>query len=76
MEKENVKTSPSCVTRDVMVWENATRENERKLFATIMVYVTMTQQSVTLCKPAESMFSPCTISWSSRGSVGPVCQGH
>eukprot|EP00957_Ditylum_brightwellii_P016252 1222632-Ditylum_brightwellii.AAC.1 len=37
-------------------------------FVTIMVCVTMTQMSATLCKPAGSTFSPRTVSWNSRGS--------
>eukprot|EP00957_Ditylum_brightwellii_P003706 280779-Ditylum_brightwellii.AAC.1 len=68
MEKENVKTSPNCVTRDVTVWKNVTRENERNIFVTIMVCVTMTHRSATLCKPVGSMFSPCTVSQNSIGS--------
>eukprot|EP00957_Ditylum_brightwellii_P075721 5754742-Ditylum_brightwellii.AAC.1 len=35
---------------------------------TIMVCVTMTQRSATLYKLAGSMFSPHTVSWSSRDS--------
>eukprot|EP00957_Ditylum_brightwellii_P011863 893972-Ditylum_brightwellii.AAC.1 len=51
-----------------MIQENAIKEKERKSIATTMVCVTMTQTSMTLCKPAGSMFSPHTISWNSRGS--------
>eukprot|EP00957_Ditylum_brightwellii_P146836 11178237-Ditylum_brightwellii.AAC.1 len=68
MEKENVKTSPNCITRDVMVWENVTKEKERKSVETIIVCVTITWMSATLCKPTGSTFSPCTVSQNSRGS--------
>eukprot|EP00957_Ditylum_brightwellii_P028968 2188332-Ditylum_brightwellii.AAC.1 len=44
------------------------KEKERKLFATIMVFVTMAWISVTLCRATGSMFSPHTVSWNSRGS--------
>eukprot|EP00957_Ditylum_brightwellii_P159875 12169945-Ditylum_brightwellii.AAC.1 len=67
-EKRNVKTSPNCITRDVTAWENVIKEKERKSFATIMVCVTMTQMSATLCKPARSKFSPRTISQNSSVS--------
>eukprot|EP00957_Ditylum_brightwellii_P166702 12690170-Ditylum_brightwellii.AAC.1 len=36
MERRNIKTSPSCVTRSVMVWENVSKEKGRKSIATIM----------------------------------------
>eukprot|EP00957_Ditylum_brightwellii_P138351 10545555-Ditylum_brightwellii.AAC.1 len=68
MEKENVKTSPNCITRDVMVQENVTRESKRKSVVTIMVCVTMTRRSATLCKPTGSMLSPHMVSQNSRGS--------
>eukprot|EP00957_Ditylum_brightwellii_P030621 2320704-Ditylum_brightwellii.AAC.1 len=67
-EKENIKTSPNHVMKDVMVRENVTKEKERNLFATFMVCVAMTWTSATLCKPAGSTFSPNTASWNSRGS--------
>eukprot|EP00957_Ditylum_brightwellii_P175212 13339513-Ditylum_brightwellii.AAC.1 len=59
-ERGNVKTSPSCVMRDIMVQENVTKASKRKSIVTIMVFATMTQASATLCKPAGSMFSPRT----------------
>eukprot|EP00957_Ditylum_brightwellii_P047197 3584467-Ditylum_brightwellii.AAC.1 len=68
MEKENVKTSPNPITRDVTAWENVTKENERFFFVTIMVCVTKIQTSATLCKPTGSMFSPRTVLRNSRGS--------
>eukprot|EP00957_Ditylum_brightwellii_P089393 6806670-Ditylum_brightwellii.AAC.1 len=68
MEKENIKTSPNCITREVTVWENIIKENERKVFTTVMVCVTMTRTSATLCKPAGSTFSPHTTSQNSRGT--------
>eukprot|EP00957_Ditylum_brightwellii_P125219 9545267-Ditylum_brightwellii.AAC.1 len=68
MEKENVKTSPNNITRDVTVWENVTKENKRKSFVTIMVCVTMAWTSATLCKPTGSTFIPHTVSRNSRGS--------
>eukprot|EP00957_Ditylum_brightwellii_P183919 14008992-Ditylum_brightwellii.AAC.1 len=43
-------------------------KKKRKCFLTIMVCVTMTWRSATLCKPAGSTFSPHTVSQSSRGS--------
>eukprot|EP00957_Ditylum_brightwellii_P094140 7167546-Ditylum_brightwellii.AAC.1 len=36
MERENVKTSPSHITRDDTVWENIVKEKERKSIATTM----------------------------------------
>eukprot|EP00957_Ditylum_brightwellii_P104440 7955741-Ditylum_brightwellii.AAC.1 len=68
MERGNVKTNPSCVTKDATVQENVIKEKERKRFATIMVCVTMTRMSATLCRAAGSMFSPRTVSQNSRGS--------
>eukprot|EP00957_Ditylum_brightwellii_P188719 14365406-Ditylum_brightwellii.AAC.1 len=68
MERGNVKTSPSCITRDVMVQENVIKEKGRTHFATIMVCITMAQTSATLCRAAGSTFSPHTISQNSRGS--------
>eukprot|EP00957_Ditylum_brightwellii_P109119 8324800-Ditylum_brightwellii.AAC.1 len=50
MERGNIKTSPSCVMRHVMVWENVIKEKGRNFFATIMVCVTMTWTSAALCK--------------------------
>eukprot|EP00957_Ditylum_brightwellii_P001053 83338-Ditylum_brightwellii.AAC.1 len=67
MEKENVKISPNCITRDVTVQKKITKENERSSVVTIMVCVTMTQRSATLCKSTESMFSPHMVSQNSRG---------
>eukprot|EP00957_Ditylum_brightwellii_P017897 1348031-Ditylum_brightwellii.AAC.1 len=63
MEKENINASSNCITRDVTFWEN-----KRKSFATIMVCVTMTWRSATLCRPAGSTFSTYTVSQNSRGS--------
>eukprot|EP00957_Ditylum_brightwellii_P102857 7838018-Ditylum_brightwellii.AAC.1 len=40
----------------------------QEFFVTITVCVTMTWRSATLYKPAGSMFSPHTVSRSSRGS--------
>eukprot|EP00957_Ditylum_brightwellii_P154629 11768531-Ditylum_brightwellii.AAC.1 len=57
-ERGNVKTSPSCVTRDVMVQENVIKTSKRKHFASIMVFVTMARTITTLC----------SISQNSRGS--------
>eukprot|EP00957_Ditylum_brightwellii_P115996 8849067-Ditylum_brightwellii.AAC.1 len=68
MERKNIKTSPSCVTRDVMIWASVIKEKGRQRFVTIMVYVTMTQTSAALCRVSGSTFSPCTISQNSRGS--------
>eukprot|EP00957_Ditylum_brightwellii_P192372 14644776-Ditylum_brightwellii.AAC.1 len=68
-ERGNVKTSPSRVTRDVMVWKNVIKASKRKSIATIMVFVTvMAQTSATLCRAAGSMFSPHTVLQNSRGS--------
>eukprot|EP00957_Ditylum_brightwellii_P120980 9227193-Ditylum_brightwellii.AAC.1 len=67
MERGNVKTHPSCVTRDVTVQQNVTKEKERKSIATIMVCVTMTRKGATLCGAAGNTFSPCTASQNSRG---------
>eukprot|EP00957_Ditylum_brightwellii_P051756 3925275-Ditylum_brightwellii.AAC.1 len=54
--------------RDATVQEHVIKASKRKSIAPIMVFVTMTRTSATLCKPAGSMFSPHTVSWSSRGS--------
>eukprot|EP00957_Ditylum_brightwellii_P163752 12466653-Ditylum_brightwellii.AAC.1 len=35
-ERGNVKTSPSCIMRDVTVWEGVIKANKRKSIATIM----------------------------------------
>eukprot|EP00957_Ditylum_brightwellii_P176551 13445920-Ditylum_brightwellii.AAC.1 len=67
-ERENVKTSLSHITRDVMVWENITKASQRKIIVTIMAFVTVALTSATLCKPAGSTFSPHTILRNSRGS--------
>eukprot|EP00957_Ditylum_brightwellii_P119051 9080546-Ditylum_brightwellii.AAC.1 len=68
MEIGNIKTIPSLVTRDIMVWENIIKEKERNSFATIMVCFSMTWTSTTLCKLEGSMFSPDTALQNSRGS--------
>eukprot|EP00957_Ditylum_brightwellii_P042565 3223085-Ditylum_brightwellii.AAC.1 len=68
MERGNIKTTPSCVTRDVMVQENVIKANERKSIVTIMVCVTMAQTSATLCRAKGSMCSPHTVLQNSRGS--------
>eukprot|EP00957_Ditylum_brightwellii_P037232 2818592-Ditylum_brightwellii.AAC.1 len=60
MERGKVKTSPSHVTRDVMVQENVIKANKRKGIASIMAFVTMAQASATLYKSAGSTLSPCT----------------
>eukprot|EP00957_Ditylum_brightwellii_P127302 9706588-Ditylum_brightwellii.AAC.1 len=70
-ERENIKTNPNCVTRDVTVWENITKEKERESFVTIMICVTMAQISTTLCRATGSMFSPYTVSRNNRGSSSP-----
>eukprot|EP00957_Ditylum_brightwellii_P004513 343033-Ditylum_brightwellii.AAC.1 len=67
VEKENVKTSPNCVTRDITFGEMLPGKT-KEFCVTIMVCVTMTWRSATLCEPAESTFGPCTVSQSSRGS--------
>eukprot|EP00957_Ditylum_brightwellii_P111386 8495438-Ditylum_brightwellii.AAC.1 len=36
MERGNMKTNPSHVTRDITVWKNAIKANKRKSIATIM----------------------------------------
>eukprot|EP00957_Ditylum_brightwellii_P065494 4967907-Ditylum_brightwellii.AAC.1 len=67
-ERGNVKTSPSCVTRDIMVQENVIKASKRKSIVSIMVFVTMVQASATLCRAAGSTFSPRTVLRNSRGS--------
>eukprot|EP00957_Ditylum_brightwellii_P009453 713447-Ditylum_brightwellii.AAC.1 len=60
MERRNFKTSPSCVMRDIAVWENIIKASKRKSIASIMVCVTMAQTSATLCRAAGSTFGPRT----------------
>eukprot|EP00957_Ditylum_brightwellii_P063568 4825492-Ditylum_brightwellii.AAC.1 len=54
--------------RDITVWDNVTKANERNRVMTIMVFVTMAQTSATSCKLAGSTFSPRTVLRNSRGS--------
>eukprot|EP00957_Ditylum_brightwellii_P127040 9684783-Ditylum_brightwellii.AAC.1 len=68
MEKENVKTSQNHIMRDVMVGENVMLESAKEDFLTIIVCVTMSQRSATLCKPTGSTFSPCNVSRNNRGA--------
>eukprot|EP00957_Ditylum_brightwellii_P100085 7627422-Ditylum_brightwellii.AAC.1 len=59
---------PQITSQETSRFGKTSPGKTKELFVTITVYVTMTQRSVTLCKPTGSKLGPHTVSWNSRGS--------